>query len=59
MVHFSHHIFRSTRSLAVLALAATLAQAKVNIYDDTDLTGCSVQIDGYLFDLQGLSHTNS
>lgn len=31
-----------------------LSSSKVVVEDDTDLTGCSVQMDSYIFNLAGL-----
>ncbi len=46
----------------IMSLLCSLAYAQVtqvdNFDEDTDLTGCSVELNSYIFNLQGLARTN-
>jgi hypothetical protein len=44
----------SWKVLGLLTLL-TLAQARIDLEEDSDLTGCSVQLDGYFFNLADLA----
>ena len=50
---------RVAASVCILLLTMSIAQCHVVIVDDTDLTGCTVQLSSYIFNLKALSKSNT
>ncbi len=46
------------RQALVLTLLIASVQTKVDLTEDRDLTGCSVQLNSYIFNLNGLKKSS-